>query len=77
MACGTPVIARLRGSVPEVLDDGETGFIVRDVDHAVERVLELSRIDRRGVRTIFEERFTAARMAQNYINLFQSLIDKS
>ncbi len=75
MACGTPVIAFNRGSVPEVVDDGMTGFIVEDVKGAVrafDRVLHLSR---ERVRRHFERRFTARRMAQEYLAVYRSLAD--
>jgi glycosyltransferase involved in cell wall biosynthesis len=66
MACGTPIIAYRSGSVPEVIDDGVTGFIVESEDQAVEAVKEVARLDRRKVRARFEERFTASRMARAY-----------
>jgi len=74
MACATPVIAYDRGSVPEVMVDGITGFIVRNVDQAVEAVKRLWAIDRRACRKIFEERFTSRRMAKEYVELYHSLI---
>ena len=73
MACGTPVVAFRRGSVPEVVDEGVSGFIVdhlQDAARAVERVASLSR---RGVRAAFEERFSAARMARDYLSLYERL----
>lgn len=73
MACGTPVIAFRRGSVPEVMEDGVTGFIVDTVDEAVEAVDRLSMIDRAACRAVFEARFTAARMAQDYVALYRRL----
>ncbi|MBV8397852.1 MAG: glycosyltransferase family 4 protein [Acetobacteraceae bacterium] len=66
MACGTPIIAYRSGSVPEVIDEGVTGFIVESEDQAVEAVKEVARLDRRKVRARFEERFTASRMARAY-----------
>ena len=74
MACATPVIAYDRGSVPEVMVDGITGFIVRNVDQAVEAVKRLWAIDRRACRKIFEERFTSRRMAKEYVELYHSLV---
>jgi glycosyltransferase involved in cell wall biosynthesis len=71
MACGTPVIAWRAGSVPEVLADGTSGFIVEDVDDAVEAVAQSARLDRRRVRSEFESRFTADRMAREYVNLYE------
>ena len=73
MACGTPVVAFRRGSVPEVIDDGVTGYMVDDVDAAVGAVLRMRRFDRRGVRETFEQRFSAARMADDHCELYRSL----
>ena len=64
MACGTPVIAFASGSVPEVVENGATGFIVEGEADAIEAVSKLDRIDRRDVRARFEQRFTAKRMAE-------------
>jgi glycosyltransferase involved in cell wall biosynthesis len=66
MACGTPVIAYRSGSVPEVVEDGVTGFIVEDEEQAVAAVHRLGRLDRRKIRSRFEERFSAHRMAREY-----------
>jgi glycosyltransferase involved in cell wall biosynthesis len=74
MACGTPVVAFNRGSVPEVLEDGVTGFIVEDEIGAVAAVNRLHRVPRAGVRRRFEERFTSHRMAQQYVDAYQSVI---
>jgi glycosyltransferase involved in cell wall biosynthesis len=74
MACGTPVIAYRRGSVPEVIEDGWSGFIVDDLEGAVAAVAELDRIDRGMVRARFEHRFTAERMANDYLALYDSLM---
>ena len=74
MACGTPVIAFNRGSVPEVLEDGVTGFIVEDEIGAVAAVNRLHKMPRAGVRQRFEERFTSHRMAQQYVDAYQSVI---
>jgi len=74
MACGTPVIAYRAGSVPEVIDDGVTGFIVDSEEQAVSAVRELPRLDRRKVRARFEERFSAHRMARQYESRYRELI---
>jgi len=74
MACGTPVIAYNRGSVPEIIDDGLTGFIVEDEISAVARVGRLPDLDRRAVRAQFEKRFTARRMALDYLATYRSLM---
>jgi glycosyltransferase involved in cell wall biosynthesis len=73
MACGTPVIAFENGSVPEVLEDGVTGFIVRDELEAVEAVGRAVALDRDRIRAEFERRFTARRMAQNYVSVYSRL----
>ena len=75
MACGTPVIAFNRGSVPEVIDDGVTGFVVEDVNGAVGAVDRLGHLSREKIRRRFEERFTARRMAQDYLAVYRSLSD--
>jgi len=74
MACGTPVIAMRNGSVPEVIDDGLTGIIVDSEDEAVRAVKTLAGMSRIAVRQRFEERFTARRMAEDYVSLYQRLI---
>jgi glycosyltransferase involved in cell wall biosynthesis len=75
MACGTPVIAYNRGSVPEIIDDGKTGFIVEDEISAVADVGRLGELDRQAIRTHFETRFTARRMALDYVNTYQGMIE--
>jgi len=77
MACGTPVVAFNRGSVPEVVDHGLTGFIVPDESAAVAAIDSLDRLDRRVVRQQFERRFTSWRMAQDYLDVYQDLIAES
>ena len=74
MACGTPVIAFNRGAVPEVVDDGLTGFIVEDETSAVGAVNRISLLSREKIRKRFEERFTARRMAQDYLTVYRSLM---
>jgi glycosyltransferase involved in cell wall biosynthesis len=73
MACGTPVLGFRRGSVPEIIDDGVTGRVVGSVDEAVRLLPEVIRLDRRGVRRRFEERFSAQRMADDYLDVYRSL----
>jgi glycosyltransferase involved in cell wall biosynthesis len=73
MACGTPVIAFENGSVPEVLEDGVTGFIVHDEKEAVAAVGRIPSLDRNRVRLEFDRRFTAHHMAQNYLKLYSRL----
>ena len=74
MACGTPVIAYRSGSVPEVIEDGVTGFIVDGEEEAIRAVRELPRLDRRIIRARFEERFTAVRMAREYEARYRELV---
>jgi glycosyltransferase involved in cell wall biosynthesis len=74
MACGTPVIAYRSGSVPEVIENSVTGFIVDSEEDAVQAVRELPRLDRRTVRARFEERFTSARMARSYEAHYRELV---
>jgi glycosyltransferase involved in cell wall biosynthesis len=73
MACGTPVIAFRNGSVPEVLQDGVTGFIVDSEDEAVQALARVATLDRNRIRAEFERRFTARHMAQNYLKLYSRL----
>ncbi len=75
MACGAPVIAFNRGSVPEIIDDGVTGFIVEDEQGAIGAAYRLSELSRANIRTHFEHRFTARRMAQDYLAVYRSLIE--
>lgn len=75
MACGTPVIAFNRGSVPEVVEDGLTGFIVEDEKGAIGAVHRLPELSRTKVRERFEQRFTSRRMAQDYLSVYRSLMD--
>jgi glycosyltransferase involved in cell wall biosynthesis len=74
MACGTPVLAFRNGSVGEVVDEGVTGFIVDSEEEAVCRMGVLLALNRSGVRRRFEERFTAARMAADYVKVYRSLV---
>ncbi|NYE26384.1 glycosyltransferase family 4 protein [Pigmentiphaga litoralis] len=77
LACGTPVIAFRRGSVPEVIEHGVTGFIVDTVDEAVDAVRRLPEIDRRACRAAFEARFTAPRMVADYLPIYDRLCKAS
>jgi glycosyltransferase involved in cell wall biosynthesis len=76
IACGTPVIAFRRGSVPEVIDHGVTGFVVDTVDEAVEAALRVDTLSRRRCREVFEARFTASRMAANYVTVYEQLMSE-
>ena len=73
MACGTPTIAYRRGSVPEVIEHGVSGFIVDDEDGAVEAVRKVPMLDRSGVRECFDRRYTVERMADDYLRVYQGL----
>jgi len=73
MACRTPVIAYRAGSVPEIVDHGINGFIVKDQEEAATAVGRISLIDRRQVRASFERRFTARRMAEQYVQHYKRL----
>jgi len=73
MSCGTPVIAARRGAVPEIVEDGVTGFIVDSIDEAVAAVPRALALDRRRVRARFEERFSAERMARDYLSVYRAL----
>ncbi|TXL74112.1 glycosyltransferase family 4 protein [Vineibacter terrae] len=73
MACGAPVIAFNRGSVPEIIDDGVTGFVVEDEVGAVAAVQRLPTLSRTGIRRQFERRFTARRMAEDYLHVYGAL----
>ena len=74
MANGTPVIAFDRGSVPEIIEDGLTGFIVESMDAAVAAVPRAQQLDRRQIRRRFEERFTAERMARDYLRIYDKVL---
>jgi glycosyltransferase involved in cell wall biosynthesis len=75
MACGTPVIAFRRGSVPEVIEHGRTGFVVDTLDEAVRAVPAVDRLDRQALRAVFRERFSVRRMAADHVRLYQDLVD--
>jgi glycosyltransferase involved in cell wall biosynthesis len=75
MACGTPVVAFRGGSVPEIIDDGVTGFIVGSLDEAVEATRRVHRLNRYRCRATFERRFSVSRMAADYVEIFQQLIE--
>jgi glycosyltransferase involved in cell wall biosynthesis len=75
MACGTPVVAYNRGSVPEIIDEGLTGFVVEDETSAVGVVGRLAGLDRAAIRRQFEKRFTARRMALDYLAAYRGLTE--
>ena len=73
MACGTPVLAYRAGAVAEVIDEGITGMIVDNTDQARIAAAQVAKLDRRKVRRRFEERFTAHRMAKDYLRVYRGL----
>jgi glycosyltransferase involved in cell wall biosynthesis len=75
MACGTPVIAWRCGSVPEVVDDGVTGYVVDSIEEAVAAVDKAVRLDRAKVRGRFEDRFSAERMVEDYLAVYEQVIN--
>jgi glycosyltransferase involved in cell wall biosynthesis len=76
MACGTPIIAYRHGSVPEVMEEGQTGFIVESLEDAVDAVERVPTLSRRRCRQVFEERFSAARMARDYLSIYERLLER-
>jgi hypothetical protein len=77
LACGTPVIAWACGSVPEVINHGETGFIVDNLDDAVRAVENVPLLSRRRCREVFEKRFSVERMTGDYVALYEKLLADS
>lgn len=75
MACGTPVIAYRGGAVPEIMEEGHTGFIVEELEDAVEAVRRVPKLSRKRCREAFEQRFTATRMANDYVRVYERLIN--
>ena len=73
LACGTPVLAYRRGSIPEIIDDGETGFVCEGLDEMTAAVQGIPGIDRRRCRLAFEQRFSVERMAQDYLRVYEQL----
>jgi|CXWL01.1.fsa_nt_gi glycosyltransferase involved in cell wall biosynthesis len=77
LACGTPVLAYRRGSIPEIIDDGITGFVCENLAEMAEAVERLPLIDRRRCRSAFDERFTADRMARDYVALYERMAEEA
>ncbi|HEY6024828.1 MAG TPA: glycosyltransferase family 4 protein [Pseudolabrys sp.] len=77
MACGTPVLAFRCGSVPEIVEDGITGAIVETMDEAIAAVPRVIALDRKKVRQRFDQRFSATRMAKDYVGIYRSLLAAS
>jgi glycosyltransferase involved in cell wall biosynthesis len=76
IACGTPVIAYRSGAVPEVMEEGHTGFIVSELKDAVEAAWWVPELSRKRCREVFEKRFTATRMAHDYVQVYERLIKR-
>jgi len=77
MACGTPVVARRHGSVPEVIEEGVTGLIVESADEAAGAVKKISSLSRKRCRQVFEERFSDTRMVKDYVAIYEKLIKET
>ncbi|MBU6423147.1 MAG: glycosyltransferase family 4 protein [Chloroflexota bacterium] len=77
MACGTPILARPRGSVPEIVVDGVNGYHCEDVEELTKAIERIDRIDRAECRRVFEERFTARRMAEDYVRVYAAALARS
>jgi glycosyltransferase involved in cell wall biosynthesis len=75
MACGTPIIAYREGAVPEVMEEGRTGFIVSELEDAIEAVRRIPELSRKRCREVFEQRFTATRMAKDYVRIYRRLME--
>jgi glycosyltransferase involved in cell wall biosynthesis len=76
MACGTPVLAFRQGSVSEIIDQGVTGAVVDTMDEALRMLPQVLALDRHAVRRRFEQRFSSARMATDYVALYRSLLKR-
>jgi len=76
MACGTPVVAFAKGSMPEIIKDGETGYLVNSVEEAVEALTKIPRIDRRACRRWVEEKFSQERMVNDYIEVYKKILNQ-
>jgi glycosyltransferase involved in cell wall biosynthesis len=77
LACGTPVLAYRRGSIPELIEHGVTGFISEHVGEMASQVEALRTLDRRRCRQVFDERFTSERMSNDYLKIYQRLIQEA
>ena len=74
MACGTPVIAFGRGSIPEIIMDGETGYIVEDIEQAVQAVAAVRTLERSACREDVEQRFSRTRMVNDYVRVYREIL---
>jgi len=76
MACGTPVLAFRQGSMPEVIDDGVSGVLVDDMPHAIAATRRLVELPREAVRSTFDRRFSGRRMAEDYVRVYERLLEQ-
>lgn len=76
MACGTPVIARPRGSIPEIIKNGETGFIIESIDEAVQALKKIDTLDKRKLRQHVQENFSVEKMVDGYINVYKEVMNR-
>jgi glycosyltransferase involved in cell wall biosynthesis len=74
LVCGTPVLAYRRGSIPEIIEDGATGFVCEGLDEMTAAIQCIPDIDRQGCRAAFEQRFSAERMAQDYLRVYEQVL---
>jgi glycosyltransferase involved in cell wall biosynthesis len=77
LACGTPVLAYRRGSIPEIIEDEVTGFVCEGLDDMTAAFQRIAEIDRRRCRWTFEQRFTVERMAQDYLRVYERALEKA
>ncbi len=75
MACGTPVVAFNRGSMPEIIRHGVTGYIVDDIESAINELADIKSIDRSECRADVEQHFTSARMARDYFRVYEMILN--
>jgi glycosyltransferase involved in cell wall biosynthesis len=75
MACGTPVIAFSKGAMPELIENGKSGFLVNNVDEAIETIARIKEIDRAYCRRHVEQHFTVDRMINEYIQVYEMILD--
>jgi glycosyltransferase involved in cell wall biosynthesis len=77
LACGTPVLAYRRGSIPEIIEDKVTGFVCEGLDEMTAAVQNIPEIDRQRCRVTFEQRFSAERMAQDYLRVYEQMLSST
>jgi glycosyltransferase involved in cell wall biosynthesis len=77
LACGTPIVAFGAGAIPELLEDGVTGYVVHNLEDAVATAGRVHLLDRRACRASFERRFSSARMAKNYVAVYAEAIQRA